>query len=453
MKRFSSSLLVASSIACAAVASAASRPHYGGTLRVQMRDTPQVLDPASFSSPACRSLWRLVFETLVELDQHGRPQPLLSASWQSEPGNQRWRFLVRSGVLFHGGEALEAAAVVASLRNGNPEWKVLQDRDTVVIETNSPDPDVPAKLALARNAIARPEGGHLGGTGPFAITEWVAGRRLRLAANPTYRGGQPFLQAIDVEFGKAERDQLMALDLGNADVAEIAPEDIARARAQNRRVLDSLPGELMALVFARDARAPGEALVRSALPFILDRRAMSDVVLQGGGEPADALLPNWLSGYAFVFSSAANAAPARQPRPETPQGSPLLLAYDGSDPVSETIAQRILLNARDRGVAIQIASSSGSSDVRLMRVPLASMAAPVALDELARSLGLARPPSTTSSIADLYSAEKAMLESGRLIPLLELRTAVALGPAVNGWSMLPDVTRALENVWLVRERP
>jgi peptide/nickel transport system substrate-binding protein len=420
-----------------------------------MRETPQTLDPASLeSSGGCRSLRHLVFETLVELDHYGRPQPLLAASWQPEPGNQRWRFLIRSGVLFHDGEAVDATAVVSSLRNANPEWKVLQDRDTIVIETGSPDPDIPAELALARNAITRPSGGQLSGTGPFAITEWDPGRHLRLDANPKYREGRPFLDEIDVEFGKSERDQLMALDLGKADVTEVGPENIGRARAQNRKVIDSRPEELMALVFARGPRSAGETHADARLSLSLDRTAMNDVVLQGGGVPAGSLLPNWLSGYAFVFSPGQEAA-ATQPRPQIEQGSPLRLAYDGSDPIADVISQRILLNARDRGIRMEIAGSRGSSgsDLRLVRMPLASIDPQVALGELARSVGLARPQFNTASVGELYSAEKELLESDRLIPLLHLRTAVALGPNVHGWSLLPDGTWEIENVWLSTERP
>ena len=447
MTRFSSSLLVASSLAWAVAASAASRPHYGGTLHIAARGTPQALNPASLASSGCRNLAGLVFETLVELDRQGRPQPLLASSWQSEPGNQRWRFLLRSGVLFHGGETVDAALVAASLRNSNPEWKVLAAGDTIVIETASPDPELAAELALARNAIARPGTERPGGTGPFAITEWVAGKHLRLTANPKYWASPPFLEQIDVEFGRAERDQIMNLDLGKLDVAEVGPENIGRARAQNRKVFDSEPGELMALVFAHDPRSPGETLADTALSASLDRAAINDVVLQGGGEPAGALLPNWLSGYGFVFPGATNAERTRQLRPQLGPGSPLRLGYDGSDPLAGVIAQRILLNARDAGITLEITSSS-TFDLRLMRLPIPSLDPYLALGELARGLGLPRPQFHARSVGELYSAEKELLQSHRIIPLVHLRSAVALRSNIHGWSELPDGSWELGNVWL-----
>src|SRR5882724_10560674 len=99
-------LLVAISMFLATPAS--TRPHYGGTLRLAMREAPASLDPADSSQPgifAFRNLSRLIFDTLVTLDGRGQAQPGLSSAWQVDPGNQRWQFTIRRGVTFHDGVA------------------------------------------------------------------------------------------------------------------------------------------------------------------------------------------------------------------------------------------------------------------------------------------------------------------------------------------------------------
>ena len=51
MKHFGLLSLVAASLFVTAVAPGSTRPHYGGTLRVVMRDAPSSLDPADPSQP------------------------------------------------------------------------------------------------------------------------------------------------------------------------------------------------------------------------------------------------------------------------------------------------------------------------------------------------------------------------------------------------------------------
>ena len=72
MKRFSLTLIAAASLACAPSVIAATRPHYGGTLRVGVQTSAQTFEPGASSLPGFRSLTQLVFETLVKLDDRGR---------------------------------------------------------------------------------------------------------------------------------------------------------------------------------------------------------------------------------------------------------------------------------------------------------------------------------------------------------------------------------------------
>ena len=81
MKRFGWWWPVASSLLLAAVAAAATRPQYGGTLRVSIWEAPASLDPADMtqaSSFAQRNLMELIFDTLVTVDECGRVHPALA---------------------------------------------------------------------------------------------------------------------------------------------------------------------------------------------------------------------------------------------------------------------------------------------------------------------------------------------------------------------------------------
>jgi MarR-like DNA-binding transcriptional regulator SgrR of sgrS sRNA len=432
------------------LAFAAVRPHYGGTLRIAIKDGPQNLDPATLAEGNSGNIARLIFETLVQLDERGHPQPSLATSWQSEAGGQRWRFTLRPGVIFSDGTALDATAVVASLRSANPGWKVVRNGDAVVIETDSPHPDLPAELALLHNSIVR-RGGQLSGTGPFTITQWLSGKHATLAANDHYWAGRPYLDSVEIDFGKSDRDQAMLLDLGKTDAAEIAPENIHRARTEGRNVVSSEAHELIALVFDRDPQSEDELHARNALAFSIDAAALNNVVLQGGGEPAGALLPDWISGYGFAFTPDAKPEHVREERSQIKRSPSWTLGYDATDPIARVIAERILLNARDAGVTLQL--TSAASDLRLVRLNLAGSDAHVALNELAQSLRLPAPKFAEGSVTELYAAEKSLLQTHRVVPLMHVRSAIALRPTIREWRTLPDGGWQLNNIWLGAEKP
>lgn len=452
MKRFSSLLIVAASLAAPAAATAGTRPHYGGTLHVAVQEASQSFDPAASDGPGFRSLSQLVFEALVKLDERGHPQPLLASSWQVEPGNQRWRFQLRSGVIFNDGTPVDPASVAASLRTANPGWKVFALGDLVMIETSSPVPNLAAELALPRNSISRRSEGKLIGTGPFTVAQWDATKQhLTLQANDQYWAGRPFIDSIEADFGKNDRDELMLMDLGKSDLIEIAPEDIRRAQAGTRVVKISQPAELLALLFTRDAQSDDEVRLRNALALSIDSAALNNVVFQGGGDPSGALLPNWLSGYAFVFPGGAPGVAAL--RAKAPQHFvSWTMNYNTADSVARIVADRILLNAKDAGIAVQV-SNSENADIRMVRLVLPSGDAETALSELGRDFQLPAPTFSTSSVGALYSAESTLLQTHRVIPIVHLRSAVALRPNVHGLKLLPDGTWQLDNVWLSSENP
>jgi peptide/nickel transport system substrate-binding protein len=435
---------------------ASTRPHYGGTLRVVTRDAPLSLDPA-ISPPdsfAARSLSPLIFDRLVTLDDRGRPQAALSYSWKAEPGNRRWQFSIRSGVTFQDGSAVSADAAAASLRSANPNWKVLANGETVVIECDAPTSDLPAVLALTRNAVLKRSGGRLVGSGAFVISMWDPGTKLILTARDDYWGGRAFLDSIEVGMNKSFREQMILLDLGKVDVAELAPDQAHRSAGQGLRVESSAPTELMALVFSRDllaadGKSAENAKLRQALALSIDRESMNSVLLQGGGEPSAALLPGWMTGYAFLFPAGGDMRRAQLLRGEVPQAPAWTLGYDAADPMARVIAERIALNASDAGLRLQPVTSPHAD----LRLAPESTDPHLALGDLMTHLGITQPAISDDSADSLYVSENAILQSQQVIPLLYLRISVALSARVRGWTKSHDGNWGLANIWLSTEKP
>ena len=87
-----------------------------------------------------------------------------------------------------------------------------------------------AELALPRNLILkRNTDGIPIGTGPFLVAEWQPAKLLKLAANEDSWEGRPFVDAVEIEFGKSLRDQAIALELDKTDLIEAAPQAAATA--------------------------------------------------------------------------------------------------------------------------------------------------------------------------------------------------------------------------------
>ena len=444
MTRIGLRLLVASSLFLGS-ATAATRPHYGGTLRVLMRAAPASLDPAELqkAGPEGANLARLLFDTLVVLDDRGIAQPGLAMSWQTDSANSRWQFVLRHGVTFSEGTPLTAEIVAASLRVANPAWRVATDGDSVLID--SADGNFPAELSLPRNCVVRRDRGAIIGSGPFVAAHDLSGRKIILSAREDYWNGRPFVEKVEINLNT---DPRAPVDWKNYHLAEMGAE---QARKAGTGAMYSAPMELMALLFTHPASSE-EARLREALSLSIDRKVLSDALLQGGGEPAHNLLPGWMTGYDFLFSAERNLFAAGQITREAKPGKGWTLGYDASDPMARLMAERIALNASDAGIKLSL-STGATSDVRLVKFAMASLDPHLSLAALAAEAGLIVPKFTGNSSEELYSDERTLLQTQRVIPLVHLKSSFSLADSVHRWSMSPAGEWHLADVWLEAEKP
>jgi ABC-type transport system substrate-binding protein len=448
-------LAVSSLLMAALAAGAETRPRYGGTLHIAMRAAPTSLDPADSTlanSYTGRSITFLIFETLVTTDDGGRIHGALATSWQGASGNVHWQFHMRRNVKFHDGAALTAEIAAASLRVANPSWKVATDGDSVVIECDGPDSNLLAELAQQKNAIAKRNPDKSIGTGPFQIVDWQPGKELTLAADEDYWRGRPFLDGIEIEMGKSFRDQLTALELGRTDLVEVAPEQAHRVSLEGRQIVSSSPVELLALVFSHDAQTPEEKSLREALARSVERASIRSVLLQGTGQATGGVLPNWISGYDFVFPADVDLARARHAQEQVRTIPTWTLGYDTSDAVARLLADRIALNGKDAGLSLQ-PTSAGTSDLRLMRIPLPSADPWIDLAEVSAICGIPPTKNKSNSIEDLYAAEQTLLATQRIIPLFHLPVSYVSASTLQNWNAHPDGTLSLADAWLRSSKP
>ena len=261
--------------------------------------------------------------------------------------------------------------------------------------------------------MVRPPDGPPLGTGPFRVAQWEKGRSLALAANDAYSAGRPFLDAVEVQFNRALRDQAVDFELNRADVVEIPLSEVRRYRGP--QLVLSTPSVLMALVAAKPV--PG-------LAASIDRTSIHTVLLQKQGEPAGALLPQSLSGIAFLFPASRDLDTARMQAAGSP---PVGFYYDRQDPLLRAIGERIVLNASEAGITLRAASDTGAP-LRLAVIRLSTANPRTVLEDLAAALDLPVPPA-----AGAYASERALLETNRVVPLFHLPAAYRISPRLHGW--------------------
>lgn len=319
---------------------------------------------------------------------------------------------------------------------------------------NSVDPSIPAanpEEAAAKDQICallyerrNADGTFAGvaGSGAFRIAEWEPGKHLMLDANSEHSGGRAFVDSVEVQMGKTARERLLDLEVGETDFAEIPPEDVRRAGEGGVRVSASQPDELLAIVFTAGRAVAEDAHAREALSRSIDRAAIVNFILQKEGEPAGGLLPQWSSGTAFLFPTAVDAATAKSLWAQIAGSPKIVLGYDASDPLEQSVAERIVVNARDAGVEIVAEASQGPAtnyDARFVRVRMASPHPATALARLAAVLaplgGLNLDPLAEGAPPQqIYDRERSFVSTYRVVPLVWLPRVYGLGARVRDWT-------------------
>ncbi len=445
-----------------AAAHASLRPRYGGTLRVEMRARVNSMDPRDWysgtpDSAATERLLELVFDRLVKLDETGRIQPALALAWQHDANFTHWQFLMREGVKFHDGTRLTAESAAAALElEGADLWQAKSSSNFVTLTFAQPRPELLAELVHGRSFIFHLADQTVIGSGAFRIAEWNPQKNLALTASEDTWSGRPFVDRVEFQFGIQPQQQATDLEVGKTDVAELLPALARTALRSGARASSSSPVELLALAVApHGSPAAADPNLRRALSLAIDRASIVNVLLQREGEPAGSLLPQWLSGYAFTFSTSARVEQARQLRAQLSVSPVLSLVYDGSDSVAAQIAERIAVNARDAGIIINVSPENSSkpirADLRFVRERLVPSDARESLDNL---LSQIEPDQAASQKPALdtpeqrYAAERATVDSGAIIPLAFVPELYGVSSSVHDWISPRWGGWQLADVWL-----
>lgn len=164
------------------------------TIKIAYPVQPQTLDPHVTTANATRDLARVMFESLVTLNENYEVVPQLAKSFKFSEGRKTLTFKLREGIKFHNGEEMKAKDVVASMEKwsgssamakanlGPHKWVVVDDYTVKLTLENSSSILLYTLADQSQVAAIMPKeiiesAGDTGvekyiGTGPYKFVEW-----------------------------------------------------------------------------------------------------------------------------------------------------------------------------------------------------------------------------------------------------------------------------------------
>jgi len=262
------------------------------------------------------SLYALVYESLVTIDDNGIPQPLLAETWAETGGGNTWTFTLRENVTFSDGTPLTAADVAASgnyilnlanaevADNGfyqNIRYMVSSfdapDERTVVVKAKRDYYGVLYSMTFPVVHASQVETASPLGTGPYVISAFSPGSYLWLAANENWWQMQPQVREIMATLFPNNKELITAYEYGQVDTA------ITRsvAAAQYKSGISSLSiaystRQLEVLMLNNGAVEFEDVKVRQAVRYAINKNLISQNVYMGMTINTDTPVPSdsWL---------------------------------------------------------------------------------------------------------------------------------------------------------------
>lgn len=280
------------------------------------------LNPAINPSDATLTLNYLETPTTIRRDSRGVPRivPSLAESWH-QLDDASWRFTLRPAVTFSDGEKLGAQAVKYSLELIQKRSDalgplfhdyaitVVDDRTFDIRNTTGPDALIPQQLswlfvfppkyvgAVGYDAFGtRPVG-----TGPYIVTDFVAGRSVTMRANPRYWGKRPAFATLQANLESDPFTRVATVESGKAQLATgVSPSQFDRVRSSSAMRLRSVPGDT-SLYLQLNVNAPplNDPRVAEAVALTVDRATLVTHVFDGQARAFNSLYyPTMLGGLA-----------------------------------------------------------------------------------------------------------------------------------------------------------
>ena len=322
------------------------------TFRWAGQTDPSTLDPHAFNTATVLGFLNNVYEGLVRRGKDMRLEPALAESWE-QLGADGWRFKLRRGVTFHGGEAFDADDVIFSFERASSEQADVRsffasvaevrkvDQFTVDFLTKAPNPLFPDGIAnwlimdagwATANAATTPARDqenfatvNANGTGAFMVRSRDPDVRTILAPFAGWWGTPEhnITEAIFTPIA-TQATAVAALLSGEVDFINPVPlQDVPRVKgAAGFQVIEGVEARVIMLGFEHKdgelrfsdvagANPFQDRRVREAVYHAIDVDAIIDKIMRGQAQPAGLLIGRTIRGFKDELNSRRAYDPDR----------------------------------------------------------------------------------------------------------------------------------------------
>ena len=209
------------------------------TIQVQVPTEIESTNPFFVFKKDTMSLFNLIYEPLIKLNEANEPMPYLAKSWKVDEEGTTWTFIIRDGVYWQNSnrelnaqdviftldlmDAIKKESIHCEVMGYIKKWSRIDDR---TFEITTYEPFYGFLMAMDFPILPYEVGFTSGvgqaqmpvGTGPFYVTDYRPGVRIELEANEHWWKTLPEITKIIAEPYDDPALALSALTLGQIDV-------------------------------------------------------------------------------------------------------------------------------------------------------------------------------------------------------------------------------------------
>jgi peptide/nickel transport system substrate-binding protein len=363
--------------------------------RFRLREDPPTLDPAQVTDQLSEAVATNLFRGLVAMDPESLAVvPALASTWTVSPDGLLYTFRLRRDAVFHNGRAVTADDVAWSFRRllaggtKSPRRWLLEPVAGAADYTEGRAPDVAGIAVPAPDTVtlrlARPFAPFLGmltmagasivprevyedpakgylrapvGCGPFRLVRWEQANVIELAAFDRYWGGRPPLDRILVRIIENRSSALEEYRAGGLDSLDEVPTDPGDVAADVHRY----PFIGVGYIGFNLDRPPfkGNAALRRAINYGVDKEYLWKVLMPGGNTPAHGIIPPGIPGFdpdlpGYPHDAQRSLALLAEAGYPNGKGLPPITLWINTSDDNRKIAQQIQADLKKVGVSILV---------------------------------------------------------------------------------------------------